>query len=292
MILLVNGYGRSGSTLLELLLARQAGVVCLGELRNIWERASVGYKCSCDRPITTCPFWTDVLEQTFGGVLAEHIEEMVSLRKKYDRIRNFDAIKDEHRNPGIGKYVDIYKRIYGAVQDSTQCEVIIDTSKNPSHAEILNRYSDLPITNIHLVRHPCAVVYSWSRKKVRKESPTLEYLPRHRSLKSAVLWRTLNQQAAMVCSRNHLLRYEELAESPDSTIRETLGLLGRDVKERTDFDAMQIHTVGGNPVKFESEPLRIRQDDEWKRKQKRFDSALTWLITGKIAKKYGYNQDG
>ena len=66
-VVYVGSWGRSGSTLLDLVLGQIPGFVSVGELRYLWERGLAERQlCGCGRPVTGCPFWGAVLEEVFG----------------------------------------------------------------------------------------------------------------------------------------------------------------------------------------------------------------------------------
>ena len=64
----VGGSARSGSTLLESLLARIPGFCSVGELVFIWERGlKRNDRCGCGARFHDCAFWAQVGEVGFGG---------------------------------------------------------------------------------------------------------------------------------------------------------------------------------------------------------------------------------
>ena len=67
-VLFVGGLGRSGSTVLDMLLAQEPGMVPVGEVRHLWERGLRDNDlCGCGAPFHDCPFWRAVGERAFGG---------------------------------------------------------------------------------------------------------------------------------------------------------------------------------------------------------------------------------
>lgn len=287
MVLFINGYGRSGSTVLEGFLGKYDGVFCVGELRNIWERYLAGYKCSCGEKIESCRFWSDIFIDVFGDNYVKEINEMVRKREDFDRIRKFNAAKNRPFEGALASYVDVYSRIYKSIKAKTGCEVIVDSSKNPTHAALMERSSEIPCKHIHLVRHPQAVVYSWGRKKLRKESSVKEYMPRHKSYKSSMLWVLMNKQSAKLREDCVRVKYEDFVENPTKVSEGILRFCGLN-KDFYSKEEEVFHTVGGNPVKFETSDVIIRNDDEWLSAQKTIDKYITWVIAGRVAREIGY----
>ena len=81
VVLYIAGPGRSGSTLLDLVLGQVDGVVSIGELRNLWYAGFHGaWPCGCGKPVTECPFWSAVLARAFGSVESVCPESMQELR--------------------------------------------------------------------------------------------------------------------------------------------------------------------------------------------------------------------
>ena len=64
----IAGSGRSGSTVLALLLGKLSDFVPIGGLTNLWERGlKRNYLCGCGSHFGECPFWVGVGEEAFGG---------------------------------------------------------------------------------------------------------------------------------------------------------------------------------------------------------------------------------
>jgi len=54
MILYIAGYGRSGSTVLELLFSQEVGTTCLGEIVRVDKFGASNSYCTCGKKITDC----------------------------------------------------------------------------------------------------------------------------------------------------------------------------------------------------------------------------------------------
>ena len=60
-LLYVGGAGRSGSTLLDLLLSEVPGMFAAGEVRYLWNRGVRDNElCGCGQSFLSCPFWSAV----------------------------------------------------------------------------------------------------------------------------------------------------------------------------------------------------------------------------------------
>src|SRR5438552_555935 len=77
-VLYVGGAGRSGSTLLGLLLGKLPGFTFHGELRWLWHSVRAHDElCSCREPYPSCPFWREVGLSAFGGWENVDVEQVI-----------------------------------------------------------------------------------------------------------------------------------------------------------------------------------------------------------------------
>ena len=64
----IGGCPRSGSTMLELLLANRVGGVAIGEARRVFDRGILGNeRCACGQPFWSCEWWGPVVLEAFGS---------------------------------------------------------------------------------------------------------------------------------------------------------------------------------------------------------------------------------
>ena len=60
-IVYVGGYGRSGSTILGLLLGQHEACVHFGEFGVIWSALKRNRSCTCGSKLYNCEFWGPLL---------------------------------------------------------------------------------------------------------------------------------------------------------------------------------------------------------------------------------------
>ena len=70
-IVLISGSGRTGSTLLSLLLSQHKDVFNLGQLRDLPEAWGQDAPCTCGHTLTTCPVWSEVGPKVDLGLLGD-----------------------------------------------------------------------------------------------------------------------------------------------------------------------------------------------------------------------------
>lgn len=296
-VVYLAGPGRSGSTLLEGLLAEQCGGFNVGELAYLWRRGyTADEKCSCGRSFSSCPFWSKVLEQVFGGDqaaldrTAADFDRLVfdvggSLRAS---LRSKPVSVDDD---GIAALLEVYGALYQAIRDVSGAEVIIDSSKFASYGSFLAKSPDIDLRVIQLVRDSRAVAYSWQRPKLRPEAAGSErkYMPTLKPHVAARTWFADNLAAARLRTRvfhSSLLRYEDFVARP-AAIAECLSELG--LTGANHPSTLSGHSVSGNPSRMAPRGDRVmKADDEWRQALPAQDRALVTVLTFPLLWRYGY----
>ena len=178
-VVYIGGVGRSGSTLLGRVLGEAPNAICVGETRYIWLRGvRDNVECGCGMAFRQCPFWEAVGAEAFGGwdrIDAELIEQLDRAMTWPHTIPAYAASQlpsDITRQTNT--YVSYLSSLYAAIARVSKAATIIDTSKAPGFANLLQRIPGCDLRMAHLVRDSRAVAYSWNRRK-RMPSP----LPGH-----------------------------------------------------------------------------------------------------------------
>ncbi|MEU2612559.1 sulfotransferase [Micromonospora sp. NPDC007271] len=305
-VLFVGGLGRSGSTLLELLLAQSADVCAVGEVVHLWERAlGADERCGCGERFTGCPFWRQVGERAFGGWSAVDREEMLALKDRVDRTRHIPRLARSSLSPAqladVREYASRYTRIYRAALAVTGARVVVDSSKHASLAFALRWAEGLDLRVLHLVRDSRAVAYSWGKQVRRPEVVDGEdFMPTFSPLEVSKLWTAQNAAFHLLAARAEVLRlrYEDFTADPAGTVRRLREFAGLP----DDPEALRIltsepsppaspvraHSIAGNPLRFSDGPLTVRRDEAWRTRLPRRSRALVSLATLPFRVRYGY----
>lgn len=299
-VLFIAGPGRSGSTLLDMLLGQMDGFCSTGEMRFIWQRGfAQNQLCGCGKPFRECEFWTAVADQAFGGfhnVDHKRLEELrYSLQNRISNGISFNPTP-EVMAP-YREYLDAYRKLYRSIQNVSGCDVIVDSSKHVAHGFVLGSIPEIDLYITHLMRDSRAVAYSWQRKKVRPEIHwKQEFMTRRGVLKSAARWNLRNilvHRLQRSSKAYAFLRYEDLANHPKESLEALLSELGLETPA-LDFLAgshanlKPSHTVSGNPVRFERREIEIRPDTQWQKAMAKHQMWLVTLLTWPLLLKYGY----
>ena len=295
-VLYILGRGRSGSTILGNVLGEIDGFFAAGELRELWDPVVAnGNACACGRPLRECPVWSQVLARledvdvlAASGWQREIVKESNLLRLLRTR--------DTATWPALDNYARLTSRLYAAVREVTGCDVLVDTSKRPSYAAFLTHVEGLEPYFIHLARDPRASAYSWQSR--RYQSVRGDEVKRRNALDATLRWDLLNLEAEALLRRvpaDHRmqLRYEDFATAPRATvasIRDLVHESGRDLPftdERT-VVLGENHTIAGNPSRFQTGELELRDKAEWRTKQDRWSRWLATATALPFLRRYGY----
>lgn len=302
----IGGVGRSGSTLLSLLLGSVEGVVAVGEMRFLWQRGVRRNEvCGCGQPFRQCPFWTRVGERGFGGWATRDVDRMVALESAFSHNRSLIPLLVPGIRPaGLAEYLGYLARLYTAIQEETGCRLILDASKTATYARILTRVPELDVRVIHLIRDSRGVAYSRSRTVARPEvvvdgsgstDASAGRTPRLHPGRTAIQWITVGLMFELF-SRTGTptirLRYEDLVRSPQTELKRILHRLG--VDGEVDLLSLEsglplLHTVSGNRLRFQQSELRLNLDEAWREGMTATHRRMVSTMTSPLLHYYGYD---
>ena len=302
-VLYVGGMPRSGSTLIDLALGQLPGHVAVGELFYLWTAGvERNLKCGCGEHFYDCPFWTKVGNQTFGGWAAADREEINRLRGRVDATRSLPALLRPGHDTAFARdlrdYTQILTRLYASILDVSGADFVVDSSKRPSLAYVLEQAPAIDLRIAHVVRDPRGVAFSWQKTVELPEGNTSKtHMPKWSPLKTSRRWVTVNGLIARVARRvpSVTIRYEDFVEDPQRELGHVAALTGvNDVPGALDFISAEgllpaaHHTVQGGRIRFHEGPVALRADQQWRQdmpeNQRRLVSAVTWPSRGR----YGY----
>jgi UDP-N-acetylglucosamine transferase subunit ALG13 len=306
-VLYVGGAGRSGSTLLDLMLGQVPGFFAAGELKYIWSRgARDNQLCGCGRPFRECPFWSAVGERAFGGWDRVDLDEMLRLEQSVDRHLFIPLMWRPGLRPRYAaefeRFAAVAGRLYEAIANVSGAEVIVDSTKRPSTAFLLANVPSLDLRFVQLVRDSRGVAFSWSKRVKRPEvTEHVDFMPRYDSLRAGGRWMANNSLFHVlerVGVQGMRTRYESLVAAPRREVEriarharlevapEALGFL-----DGGTLEVKENHVVAGNPLRFERTSLQLSVDDEWRTRMARRQRSFVLLLTWPLLARYGYLGD-
>ncbi len=300
-VLLVTGFGRSGTTLVNTILGSTPGVFAGGEIRFLWERGLIeGRRCGCGEPLPACPVWGPALEK----VAAQHSLDARSLVEEDSRVMRTrqlpwmlaSGITGDRLMRRVDALPEALTAVYRSLQEVTGARLVVDTSKPPSFGYVLGHLDGIDLRILHVVRDPRAVAYSWTRTKHLSDGGARTQMLRLSPLQSALQWDLWNGAASWLWRRSNRylrLRYEDLVTEPREAFARIAELVGEPGLEPPFIDDHQVatgtvHAVAGNADRMRSGPLDIRLDDEWQQALPRRSRWLVTALTAPFLARYRY----
>lgn len=300
-VLYIGGAGRSGSTLLELILGNTPGFVSVGEIRFWWEyMAEGGIRCGCGALLGECPFWGDVQKRLLARNPELDILRLAMLARRLDRTHNLPAYGRTltARDAEVAELVAATDQLYQAVWETGGGRIIVDSSKVPSHLYLLSQIAGLDLRLLQLVRDGRAVAYSWN-KRHKKEPAAADgsaRMARHSNLRAVLVWAIENsyvRRFGRALPRTAVMRYEDFAANPGPVLGQALQELGWPIPQlealnQEAFYPQPTHSVGGNPLRFSRQALTVRPDTEWQEQMSPAAQKTLGLLFAPVFRRYHY----
>jgi hypothetical protein len=168
-IIYIIGAGRSGTTLLDILLGNQPEVFSAGELNRFLKRNGVPHSA---RDKEVADFWSDVRNSV--GLLSEQLKKTAE-KLEYHSGFFFKYVVGRKQ---MKAYETFNQQLFAAIDErSGSCSVIVDSSKYPMRAKHLSKIFKDKISFVYLQRNPSDVVNSFGKKDV--EQPAKSAISAH-----------------------------------------------------------------------------------------------------------------
>lgn len=301
-VLYVSGYGRSGTTVMDIALGQHPGVVGVGELttltRHVWGNDEY---CACGSPVRRCPFWGAVVRRWAEG------DDPASLVDRYHgwqrQTENLLSPASILRAGGGGRrvlepYARCTARLFAAVAAVAGRDVIVDSSKMPARALALASVEGIDLHVLHLVRDGRGVAWSLSKRYHRDVKAGLQREIKPKPLlRTAARWSFVNLATEAIGARLGperftRVRYEDFTADPAGTLSRLGERLGLDLApigaRLARGEAVRPgHQIAGNRLRMQA-ALSLKRDEAWRsempaRKQAAFNRMCGWLL-----RRYGY----
>src|SRR5215469_356808 len=252
-ILYIMGFGRGGSTILEVLLANNPGIFGSGELTHILTDAILrNVPCSCGAASLRCPIWSKVWERL--NWTEETARSNAQFLRRVEHHARFQLMAAGLVGRATWeRYAQVNGELFGAISEVTGAEVVIDSSKYAGRALALHRAFPGRVQAICMTRSPQGLMHSFQKphrdEQLQKSAlgACFYYVYVLSCLHFSL--RRMGEQALSV-------RYEELASNPETVIRRIGGWWGRDVSQvlgnlRAGESLDVGHIVTGNRLRYQ-----------------------------------------
>ncbi|MFM9961419.1 MAG: sulfotransferase family protein [Planctomycetaceae bacterium] len=306
-VIYIIGAGRSGSTLLDTVLANHPDVVGVGELVNLhsagWTSNEV---CACGQLGTECGFWTRVRDAWLRRVPEATVAGYVALQKRiefYSRLGLMQIARmlRQRISPTteFQEYLRQTEALYQAIAEVSGKSVVVDSSKHPLRGALLAHLPSLDLRLVHLVRDARAV--TWSRKKAldaNKQSGVQTAIKPRPAWYSVAYWAFVNVLSLIVClfrRRQSLrMRYEDFVADPQAQLDRVGRVCGLDYSTTAQAlltgESLKVeHPIAGNRMRMKGS-VTLKPDWEWRERLPARDRAVCWLCAGWLLLAFGYGR--
>ena len=297
-VIYILSNGRSGSTLLDLLLGAHPQIWTLGEAMYLPLHLRTNRRpCGCGTPIEQCTFWKDLLPSIrlgegrypIGYFLDAYFDEQNKLRSRQLRFKLFRTLLyrsvhgcfPQEFDPGIGKYGEVNAQYFRTVLLAAQehrgggIRWLVDASKNPNRLFWLKRSGGFAFRVILLLRDPRGFANSLCKPERRRSIV----------LRSTRRWLFNNLifllMAQTLFEKDQVLQvwYEELTGKPEVILEKIGQWLGVEDLPRAhqNFRNYVNHAISGNPMRWEKTGLFL--DEKWKTEMPLLDASIVHLFT-------------
>lgn len=214
----VIGTGRSGTTLLDIILGNNEGAISCGELNRylMYE----GALSPLENKPETHVFWESfkkALLEKFGGEVK--FQYLFKIANKFEHHSGFiKRLLGIYNRKEMEDYLDFLKRFYETLFEFSDAKIFIESSKYPSRAYYLSEVMDCEMDFVNLKRSPAAVVRSFAKQDLEQPSQNWLKATIYYFLVSFLTW-WVKKETIMKKNRNFVfIRYEDLISHPIQSI--------------------------------------------------------------------------
>ncbi|MGK7390761.1 MAG: hypothetical protein ACNS60_10425 [Candidatus Cyclobacteriaceae bacterium M2_1C_046] len=245
-VVYIAGNGHSGSTLLDIILGNRTDAFSGGELTAVTRESILKEYCSCNRIISECPVWTQIVNLWETNRQISYSKYQY-LRNKFERNKkSLVTIKNKLiPSKEFVEYCDATYELLLAIHTVTGADMIIDSSKSAQRIAVLDRVVNLKV--IHLCRDFKGVLNSAKKSYKKDISMGIEKnLPARRTSKTLLDWVLNNFLCELFCLGvySKKVSYQSYITNKDNI----LGLLNEKNEEHLNYAAE--HMLAGNRVRL------------------------------------------
>jgi hypothetical protein len=165
------GTGRSGTTILEIMLANNPGIAGVGEVKHIFRDGFLAdHVCSCGQPVSTCELWSNVLRAT--GWTRQECQQWGAAVDQLESHKRFALTY-----AGVGgkqakqAYLHSSRELFRHVAAVRGCRVIVDSSKFAGRALLLSRALPEHVKVLCITRSATGLLKAFSKPNENEQRP-------------------------------------------------------------------------------------------------------------------------
>jgi len=270
-ILKITGLGRSGSTILDVVLGNHPQIESVGEVENLIRTGWISHEslrgikprrlrrplCTCGKrldvpyvkpPDEACPFWSSVRREWVERADGDSIESYPKLQNDFELKRGLPRLLYEKRRPSalFRSYARLTLAFFESIRAVSGKPIIVDSAAVPVRTLALGMIPGIDLYAIHLIRDGRGVITSNRKTLTRdfqagvkwgyKDHPMYKADPMRKTL---IRWIVLNLVSEWVCmqlgpKRTMRLRYEDFVADPKAALGRIGSLIELDLTDTAD----------------------------------------------------------
>lgn len=260
----IVGLGRSGSTLLDLMLNAHSQVCTVGEAKDLWSKAHVkkrirqkprgyfthGSRCTCQaETIWNCPFWVSV---------NEHLNQLAGLSLTDLEIESNDFSRFHRDN----------LHFFRAVSEASNVQVVVDSSKGLRRLKKLMKIPEIDVVPIHIVRNAKGRTNSVRKNRYKIYTPSIHYS-----------YNAFRLFCHLLLSQHAMVRYEYLVTHPQYQLQHVMSHLDLPFEPtQLRWAEHEAHNLSGNSMNRNNDST-LKIDDSWKYQLTSFQQQMVQIIS-------------
>jgi hypothetical protein len=270
-LIYISDIGRSGSTLLDLLISTSNNVFSVGGMYGFNEMKNENACCSCGKKFNECSFWSNFKTKKYNVInrynFNDYFSTMLFLCNPFSKQQKFRVKSDNFE-----LFSDIKKMNSGEMY-------ILDSSKDLVRLIELSQDERFDIYNISVFRDGRAVANSFNSKT---QSQGKNYYL------SLLKWIFVNivlikfQKKSDIKTLN--ISYNKLCKNPPHQFKKIEKFTGIQIPSNYIEIAktMDYHNIGGNRLRLKENRANleaIKIDNKWQYRQNRATKSVATILT-------------
>lgn len=219
----IMGTGRSGSTVLHVLLSNAPDALGVGELTHLWRDLAADTQCSCGVSVQDCQVWSEAAK-----AVRERGDELADRSRLRRRFESHSSLWEQLLGLVSAETWAEYRRYTRDMLDAptSDVSVLVDSSKYASRANALSEVLGDRIKIVWLTREPAGLLASFSKRR-KGEQPGKSRL----QLLAYYGYVMLSARIVATFRRKQviMIRYEDLVRDPTHTLRSIGAWAGLDL---------------------------------------------------------------
>jgi hypothetical protein len=274
-ILYIMGTGRSGTTILEVLLANNPGFTGVGEVHRIVRHGFLEDRvCSCSKPARQCEMWSRVLRDS--GWSEAELQRLAGDFEKLESHFRFPLVWAGVPASGLARYDAANETLFAHAAAARGSALVVDSSKYASRALLLARRFPDRVRVLCITRSAAGLIAAFQKRNDVEQRPKP---PLAAAAYYCYVLLCMRLVRARLGERCLAVRFEDLNHDPLSELRRIESWLGLSLAEsRTRIangESFEVgHIVTGNRLRMKGRVKFEPTSDEAARRGARPGVAL------------------